>query len=161
MLKRIRTRFAVLDLILALESDLFFWWWSSYFSWFGYYFFYDAISVPFLKAEEGFPNDWSSHGTKVWLLLYGLTENPDFCDYIFFVSNFIIDRVRHSIHLFYLEQIDLEQSPSFNHIWYRGAVPMERIKTIGEGGTGSSERIPIFFISRATPFQWCPAAIDT
>lgn len=39
-----------------------------------------------------------------------------------FVYNFIIDRVRHSIHLFYLEQIDLEQSPSFTHIWYRGAV---------------------------------------
>lgn len=56
---------------------------------------------------------------------------------------FIIDRVRHTIHLFYLGQIDLEQSPSFTHIWYRGAVPRERIKTIGEGGTSSSERIPI------------------
>ncbi len=54
-----------------------------------------------------------------------------------FVYNFIIDRVRHSIHLFYLEQIDLEQSPSFTHIWYRGAVPMERIKTIG--GKGESK----------------------
>lgn len=61
----------------------------------------------------------------------------------FFRISFIIDRVRHTIHLFSLEQIDLEQSPSFTHIWYRGAVPMERIKTIGEGGTSSSERIPI------------------
>lgn len=69
-----------------------------------------------------------------WLLLC-LTENPS--DRIspcvtIFVYNIIIDRVRHSIHLFYLEQIDLEQSPSFTHIWYRRAVPMERIKTIGE-----------------------------
>lgn len=44
---------------------------------FGYYsLLYDAISVPFLKAEEAFPNDWSTHGTLVWPLLYGLTENP-------------------------------------------------------------------------------------
>ena len=100
-----------------LHSGLFFWWWSSYVSWFGYYsFFYDAILVPFLKTAEGFPNDWSTHGTMVWLLLYGLTENPSDkvspCVTIF-VYNLIIDRVRHSIHLFYLEQIDLEQSPSF------------------------------------------------
>ena len=80
----------------------------------------------------------------VSLLLYGLTENPSDrvspCVTIF-VYNFIIDRVRHSIHLFYLEQIDLEQSPSFTHIWYRGAVPMERIKTIGEGFDFLSRRI--------------------
>lgn len=39
----------------------------------------------------------------VWLLLYGLTENPSDrvspCVTIF-LSNFIIDRVRHSIHLY-------------------------------------------------------------
>ena len=63
-------------------------------------------AVPSLKAEEAFPNDWSICGTMVSLLLYGLTENPSDrvspC-VIIFVYNFIIDQVRHSIHLFYLE----------------------------------------------------------
>lgn len=63
-------------------------------------------AVPSLKAEEGFPNDWSIRGTMVSLLLYGLTENPSDrvspCVTIF-VYNFIIDQVGHSIHLSYLE----------------------------------------------------------
>lgn len=95
-------------------------------------FFYDAISVPFLKAEEGFPNDllknpWN-YGVGYFFVLPRTRISP--CVTLFF-DNIIIGRVRHSIHLFSLEQIDLEQSPSFTHIWYRRAVPMERIKTIG------------------------------
>lgn len=75
------------------------------------------MSVPFLKTAEGFPNDWSTHGTMVWLLLYGLTEKPSDrvfpCMTILFLEFHYLQNRRHSIHLFYLEQIDLEQSPFF------------------------------------------------